>query len=240
MVLIRTTRDINLNVHILQHVAFEGPGSIQQWLQARQANVSYSPLYQSNTQLPKPTDFDLIVVMGGPMSVNDETSHPWLSAEKQFIADAMDADIAVLGVCLGAQLIASAQGAAVYAGPEKEIGWWPIQSATPPGDCFQFPASSVVFHWHGETFDLPNNAVRLASSDVCRNQAFQVGKKVIGLQFHLETTDQSAKSIIEHCGDELVSGEKIQTAETMLSNGPRHYEAIHSLMAEVLNYLVRD
>lgn len=226
-----------MKVHILQHVAFEGPGSILDWLKKRAAAVSYSKLYEANTRLPNAGNYDLIIVMGGPMSVNDEKDYTWLAAEKHFIATAINADIAVLGICLGAQLIASACGSQVYQGSKKEIGWWPIEAAEPESGCFQFPGSTTVFHWHGETFDLPAEAHRLAGSDVCPNQAFQLGARVIGLQFHLETTEQSMAAIIEHCGDELVAGDKIQTAEQMRCSGISHYSAINALMGEILDYL---
>ena len=114
------------------------------------------------------------------MSVNDEAALPWLAAEKQFVRDVVAQDIPVLGVCLGAQLIASALGARVFRGAVKEIGWFPIRGVSTPTSAFRFPAECLVFHWHGETFDLPENATWLAESAGCANQAFQLKHNVIG------------------------------------------------------------
>lgn len=146
----------------------------------------------------------------------------------------------VLGVCLGAQLIANAHGAYVYPGPHKEIGWFPIESTPKPQGMFAFPASVTVFHWHGETFDLPDGAVRSARSAGYENRAFQLGPRVIGLQFHLETTAAAASAIISHCRYELVDGTFIQSEARMRRAPDASYAAINSLMTDVLSYLTRD
>src|SRR5690554_3748130 len=178
-----------MRAHYFQHVPFEGLGSIEEWLQAKQFHLTATRFYE-NTALPELQAVDFLIVMGGPMSVNDEVQHPWLTAEKQFIQQMILAGKPVLGICLGAQLIASAMGARVYPNPEKEIGWWPIYSvANGNNDVFRFPPVTSVFHWHGETFDLPDGAIRLAESAGCGNQAFQLGHTVVGMQFHLETTE---------------------------------------------------
>ena len=129
---------------------------------------------------------------------------PWLVSEKQFIREAIRSGKPVLGICLGAQLIASAMGAGVYRNPLKEIGWFPIRGiSSNDSSVFCFPPSMIVFHWHGETFDLPPGATRLAKSDGCENQAFQFGQSVIGLQFHLETTPLAAREMVLNCRNEL-------------------------------------
>ncbi|MFZ3157950.1 MAG: gamma-glutamyl-gamma-aminobutyrate hydrolase family protein, partial [Smithella sp.] len=177
-----------MRAHYLQHVEFEGLGSIASWLEADGYEITNTRLFES-AKFPNLKEIDLLVVMGGPMSVNDEDDFPWLVSEKQFIREAINSGKPVLGICLGAQLIASAAGAKVYSNPVKEIGWFPIYGISSQDvSIFSFPPSVKVFHWHGETFDLPSGAIRLAKSDGCENQAFQIGKPVIGLQFHLETT----------------------------------------------------
>jgi len=141
-------------------------------------------------------------------------------------------------VCLGAQLIANAMGARVYPNPAKEIGWFPIQGIDGLDDrTFRFPPAMEVFHWHGETFDLPPGAVRLASSEGCKNQAFQIGRQVIGLQFHLETTPQSTQELVRHCRGELVPSQYIQSEAAILAAAPEQYMKINRLMGEVLSYL---
>jgi GMP synthase-like glutamine amidotransferase len=226
-----------MRAHYLQHVPFEGLGSIEGWLRNAGYDISATRLYQSE-ELPDIGDLDFIVVMGGPMSVNDTDEYPWLAAESAFVKQAIAAGIPTLGVCLGAQLIASSMGAKVYPNSEKEIGWYPVQGVTDEADAvFNFPKELEVFHWHGETFDLPQGAVRLAQSTGCVNQAFQLDKHVIGLQFHLETTPDSAKAIVENCRDELVAGEYIQSETDILSAPRERYESINGLMGRVLKYL---
>ena len=226
-----------MNVHVLQHAPFEGIGSIASWLEERKARVSYTRFFE-NPVLPKPGGLDLVIAMGGPMSVNDEAGLPWLRPEKQFVRDAVAQKVPVLGICLGAQLIASAFGARIYPNRLKEIGWFPIESTPGPADVFRFPEKCLVFHWHGETFDLPPAAVRLAKSEACENQAFQLGRTVIGLQFHLETTPESAGAMFVNCADELVPGPFIQSAAEMQKTPRSTYAAINDLMGSVLSYLV--
>jgi GMP synthase-like glutamine amidotransferase len=146
----------------------------------------------------------------------------------------------VLGVCLGAQMIASALGARVFANAHKEIGWFPVQAVSTDSDSFRFPPQATVFHWHGETFDLPPGAIHLAKSAGCNNQAFQIGRNVIGLQFHLETTPETADQLIRHCREELVTGEYIQTEQALRSVPVETYRNINRLMNEVLAYITRD
>lgn len=226
-----------MRANYLQHVPFEGPGSIEPWLAAAGYELTRTPLY-ATTDLPAAKAVDFLVVMGGPMSVNDEDRFPWLAPEKRLIREVIESGKPVLGICLGAQLIANAMGASVYRNPVKEIGWFPIRAvAAGDGSVFSLPPSATVFHWHGETFDLPAGAVRLAESDGCRNQAFQLGRAAIGLQFHLETTPESARELIAHCRAELVPAPYIQTEEEILAAGPDRYAAINRLMGDLLAYL---
>jgi len=227
-----------VKVHILQHVPFEDIGSMKSWLSVRNAFVTYTRFYESAI-LPNPKDLNLIIAMGGPMSVNDEKTLPWLKTEKQFIRDAIHCGVPVVGICLGAQLIASALGAQVYPNSEKEIGWFEIEATPSEKDAFRFPLKTTVFHWHGETFDLPPGAVRLAKSAACANQAFQVGERVIGLQFHLETTPESLDSFIHNCRQELVESAYVQTESVMRSVSRTKIANNNLLMNDILSYVTR-
>jgi len=228
-----------MRAHYLQHVEFEGLGSIEPWLKAAGCEITNTMFFES-AALPDLKKIDLLVVMGGPMSVNDEDEVPWFVSEKQFILEAINSGKPVLGICLGAQLIASAMGARIYRNHVKEIGWFPICGIlSKDRSIFSFPPAVEVFHWHGETFDLPSGAIRLAKSDGCENQAFQIGKSVIGLQFHLETTPEAAREIVSHCSDELVPSRYIQTAKEILSAKPEIYKSINQMMGSILSFLLR-
>jgi len=226
-----------MRAHYLQHVEFEGLGSINNWLEKAGYAISSTQFFRSDA-LPKINEFDLLIVMGGPMSVNDEAGHAWLLEEKKFIKNVIEVGKPVLGICLGAQLIASAMQAEVFANSVKEIGWFPVESVRSTiNSHFFFPEKIEVFHWHGETFNLPEGAIQIARSKGCENQAFQIGSNVIGLQFHLETTPRLAQAIVDNCRDELVEGEYIQFEQELLSCPQERYSAINSVMDKVLEYL---
>lgn len=222
---------------MLQHVPFETLGSIGAWLEARHAHVGWTRLFAEDP-LPPLHDLDLLIALGGPMSVNDEARLPWLVAEKRVLRDAIGRGVALLGVCLGAQLIASALGARVYRSAATEIGWFPIEAVPGPDGTFRFPPACAVFHWHGETFDLPEGAVRLARSGPCENQAFQVGRHVIGLQFHPEMTPDGAYALVAHCRDELAGGRYVQSEVELRATPTSRYHAANALMTDILDYLL--
>jgi GMP synthase-like glutamine amidotransferase len=225
-----------MNIHVLQHVAFEGLGSIEAWIEARQAIVSYTRFFEA-PYLPALDSIDMLIALGGPMSVNDEDILPWLAPEKQFIRDAVAREIPTLGICLGAQLIAGAMGARIYPNPVKEIGWFPIRAVPAHAGNLRLPQECIAFHWHGETFDLPEGAVHLAKSDGCENQAFQLNRNVIGLQFHLETTLHGALALLENCRDEIIAGPYIQSEKELRSVPFSSYQTLHAAMNEVLSYI---
>lgn len=231
-----------MHVHTLQHVPFEGLGSIGPWLAARGARMSGTHLYESPTPpLPAVDDLDWLVVMGGPMSANDDAEHPWLAAEKRLIREAIQAGRVVLGICLGAQLVAAALGARVLRNDEPEIGWFPIEPAEGAGASPFAPLLArprEVLHWHGDTFELPEGAVRLAGSAACANQAFSWGDRVLGLQFHLEMTPEGAAALADHCAGDLLPGRPwVQSREQILAR-PERFAQAHAAMAEVLEQLL--
>ena len=225
-----------MKVHSLQHVPFEDLASIADWAQARGHQVSITHLYQ-NTSLPDVSDLDVLVVLGGPMNVDDEHLFPWLAAEKRLIAQAIQAGKLVLGICLGSQLIASVLGARVHPNIHKEIGWFPV-SLTSEGSqspiLAGFPATFPAFHWHGDTFELPPGAVHLAQSEACQHQVFSFGHNVLGLQFHLESTIESLTRMLDHEADDLTDGPFVQTQDAILTAG-HHVETSVRLMHHLLD-----
>ncbi len=225
--------------HVLQHVSFEGPARIADWLTAE--NYDFTTTRFDKSQAPPDLDgIQLLIVMGGPMSVKDELEFPWLIEEKQFIRNAIERGVPVLGICLGAQLIANALGASVFPNAQKEIGWFPVEGVSDGhAETFAFPKALTVFHWHGETFDLPAGARHLARSVACENQAFQYGSSVIGLQFHLEMSPKSIRDIVSHCRHELVTAEYIQSEADILSAPSEISDNAYAVLSAVLSYLTR-
>ena len=226
-----------MRAHVFQHVSYEDIGSIHEWLSARGAEIRYTRFY-ANDRIPTLDGVDLLIVMGGPMSVNDETEFPWLVAEKLALREAIARGIPVLGICLGSQLVASALGARVYRNPVKEIGWFPIHQVASATPSFAFPSEMTVFHWHGETFDLPPGATHLAQSAGCKHQAFQIGQHVVGLQFHLEMTADALRGMVEHNRSDLTLGPYVQTEYELFSVPEALFASGHALMGEVLTFLV--
>ena len=206
-----------MKVHYFQHESFESLGCIKDWIKKREYQVSATRFYE-NPLLPNLSDFDFLIIMGGPMGVYDEDKYPWLKDEKIFIRKAIENNKVVLGICLGSQLIAAAMGAKVHRNKYKEIGWFPIQINNDHNIFSILPREIMSAHWHGDTFELPNGAVHIAESSACKNQAFIYNDRVIGLQFHLEFTGDSLKGLIEHCRDELVKDHYVQTEKEILDN----------------------
>lgn len=224
-----------MRMHVLQHVPFEGPAYIRTWAEKRGHSLSYTRLFLGET-MPSFDAFDWLVVMGGPMSVNDEDRYGWLVHEKEFIGGAIEAKKIVMGVCLGAQLIAAALGGRVIRNEHKEIGFFPVRLTGEGKSSGVFSALPVLFdafHWHGETYVLPPECTVTASSDACANQAFVYGNHVFGLQFHLEATRESAGELLKHCADELVAGEYIQS-ESEIRGAFVKLDALNESMAAFL------
>ncbi len=226
-----------MRIHCLQHVPFEGPGFISDWALRHGFLLTSTALYAGEA-LPDPAAFDFLIVMGGPMGVYDQDEYPWLVAEKSFIKGCIRIKKKVLGICLGAQLIADVLGARVYANAHKEIGWHPVHkvpaaSRTPFAQVF--PDEFFAFHWHGDTFDLPMDAVHLAQSDACRHQAFFYPPATLGLQFHLESSRESIEQLITHCAHELVAAPYIQSSDS-IRKGAERIAPSNTCMTAVLDF----
>lgn len=209
-----------LRIHYFQHVEHEGLGSIEEWAISSGHSITSTKFFEKPV-LPDISDLDWLIVMGGSMSVHDETEYPWLAGEKKFIKKAIDSGKTVLGICLGSQLVSDVLGAKVYKNKEKEIGWFDIETtcfAKTSKLFFDFALKTRVFHWHGDTFDLPDGAIHLAYSQACKNQAYLYMGRVLALQFHLEPTKEWLVEMVESGGDELVEGRYVQTGEEILRN----------------------
>jgi len=227
-----------MRIHSLQHVAFEDIGSMTADFSARGFSLSSTHWYRGDTA-PTLGSFDALIVMGGPMGIYDEAIYPWLTAEKQLIKAAIAADKLVLGICLGAQLIADALGAVVSRNAHKEIGWLPLHIYP---EANHHPIAKIlasypeVFHWHGDTFALPQGAQALAYSDGCPQQAFAYGARVFGLQFHLETTPDSAQALIEHCSADIDGSRYTQNPAQIMASGDK-FKQINQAMSALLAVL---
>nr|WP_272107434.1 type 1 glutamine amidotransferase [Staphylococcus sp. NRL 22/194] len=197
-----------MSIYILQHVPFEKPGILET------LDAKVVKLYETDYKLPAVADIDLLIILGGPMSVNDDIE--WLSQEKNLIRSMIKYNKPILGICLGAQLIASVLGSTIFQNKKgKEVGFGKIQKATNQYDFL--PRKLNVLHWHGETFDLPKGATKLYSSVHCENQAFIYNDNVIGLQFHMETTEGTLKDIVE-ADRAYIEGDVLGNTEQSIMN----------------------
>ena len=204
---------------VFQHDPFEDLGFFAEILAKQNANYRVIRLFHGEMPAENWEHLRALIILGGPMSAYEEEAYPFLRWEKTIIRAAIDESVPVLGICLGAQLIAVALGTAVFHGRVKEIGWSPI-SITPHGQVDSLlgylPENATVFQWHGDGFDLPSGAIRLASSVHYENQAFRLGKNIYGLQFHLEVTPRMIERWIDERSKVLaqapyVSPEKIRS-----------------------------
>lgn len=228
-----------MNVHYLQHVPFEGLGYIESWLKDNGHTISSTCFYEEDYQFPDISAIDAVIIMGGPMGVYDEDKYSWLFREKVFIEDSIKANKKVLGICLGAQLLAISLGAKVVAATNKEIGWFPV-TPTEEGEKLPwlydlFINSPMVFHWHGDKFEIPRGgSLDLLGSFANDHQAFYYNEHVIGLQFHLEVTQNNLMQMIENGQEELQQSPFVQS-EKELIKGVENIKTCNALMSEILN-----
>lgn len=224
-----------MRIHYLSHVPFEQLGAMETWFRERGMTISQSLLFQGDA-LPDVEEIDALVVMGGPMGADDDDQFPWMAAEKSLIKSSIASGKKVLGICLGAQLIARVLGAEVTANPEKEVGWFPVRP-TRQGSTDSigrlFANQPAVLHWHGDTFAIPQGAVHLLESEGCPNQAFRYGDNVLALQFHLELAHENAKALCDACPEDLAAGTWVEDRESLLGDAQR-FEDARNLLGRVL------
>jgi GMP synthase-like glutamine amidotransferase len=227
-----------INIHCLLHVSFEGPGIIEQWILKNNHHLTFTRFYEGD-MLPDASGIDMLIIMGGPMNVFDFHVFPWMQDEIDWVSAFIETKKPVLGICLGAQILAAALGVEVYPGKHKEIGWFNLQFLPALGDYKiwkDLPTVRKVFHWHGDTFPIPPGATRIASSQAFPNQGFIYNSNVVALQFHLEVTPQGIKALVENCRDELTAGTYIQTEKEILAE-KRFFKPNQELLFPLLAYL---
>ena len=225
--------------HCLQHVPFEGPAHLATWVHRREYLLTRTRLWTDFT-FPVPDAFDGLFVLGGPMNVYEEATYPWLASERDFIERAISDGKPILGVCLGAQLLAVVLGGSVSQMFDKEIGWFPVELTQAGRDATllrDFPDSFMAFHWHGDCFSIPPGAVPIARSDACEQQAFIYENHVVGLQFHLETSRESVAAMIQNCGEDMCCGPYIQDPYA-IEDCADHISAAQQLLFKLLDKLL--
>lgn len=229
-----------MKIHWLQHADFEDLGCIAPRLVARGDVVTVTRLYAGEA-LPEPASIDALIVMGGPMNIYEYDAHPWLRAEKDFIRAVIEAQRRVLGICLGAQLIADVLGAPTTRNANIEIGWFPVtlRAAAEKTKAFAgFPQSFDAFHWHGDTFALPPGAQPLMSSAACENQAYAVGEHIAGIQFHLEVTAANARDWFAH--EKVAPAPYVQAPGQVLAQLDRFADNNRLMLRLLDNWLAPD
>ncbi|MGD2034726.1 MAG: type 1 glutamine amidotransferase, partial [Bacteroidales bacterium] len=221
-----------MKIHCIRHEPFEGLACIENWIISHDHSLTYTHTYLDQSY-PPDIDFDFLIIMGGTASLYEKKNKVWLEGEKKFIQKAMDADKKILGICLGAQILAQILGAEVYPNKQKEIGWFDVRFHTGSVPELSFlPEKTETFHWHGDTFDIPEGAHRIASSELTPNQGFIFNMNILALQFHLEMTATSQRKLIRAMRDDLREGGNIQDAETIMSKTEELVASGNELMYE--------
>lgn len=205
---------------ILKHIDYENPGCIQKFLKHKKVEFKIINVWQKG-KFPDIKDFDILIIMGGPMSVHDINEFKGLIKEKEYIKGVIEKGKKVLGICLGAQLLAENFGAKIYKNKFKEIGWYPVKLTEDAKRHYFFndiPNKFLTFHWHNDTFSLPKGSIRIAASEACENQGFALGKNIIGLQFHPEVTEETLKAFIRYGANEIKRDKFVQSKQEIIKN----------------------
>lgn len=180
-----------MRINVLQHTPNEGPGSIQEWSKQHGHEMYIYHPYQFNGVLPSADETDMLIILGGPMSPNDDID--WINYERILIKELLERNIPMFGACYGAQQIAKTLGYKVSKAPYKEVGW---ATVTLESDIIpDIPRTLTALHWHEEMFEIPENAIHLFSSDLVRNQGYLLNRNVIGLQFHFEPQSDDVREM---------------------------------------------
>lgn len=226
-----------MRIHCILHETFEGLASINDWILKNNHTVSFTHTYLKES-FPDVNSFELLIIMGGTASVYEEEKYTWLIEEKRFIHQAIINNRKILGICLGAQLLADILNAKVYKGPEKEIGWFPVHfNQTEMSGLSFLPEKQTVFHWHGDTFDIPDHATKIGFSEAIPNQGFVYNDKIIALQFHLEMNENQVRLMLSHGKKELTTIGKYIQGENQILENLNFFADNNRLMYAILDYL---
>lgn len=228
---------LRMHIHFIQHMPFEHPASIAEWAAAKNYTTSYTKVFEATT-FPSLGSFNMLVIMGGTMGVYEEDKYSWMAAEKDFIKQSINAGKKVLGICLGAQFIAEALGASVFPHTTKEIGWLPVEKVALHPLTDGLPQTFTTFHWHGDTFTLPSNAIHLFKTKGCAQQGFVYNNHVAGLQFHMEVKEDLLDGMTAHERAELAKDEYVQTEEELKILTQRHISLQKGYMYKLLDTFV--
>lgn len=226
-----------LKLHFIQHVPFEGPAFVETWAKRKGHSVMRT-LMQDGLKLPGLEEFDWLILLGGPMNIYEHDQYAWLVQEKRWIEKAIRNGKTVMGICLGAQLIADVLGGRVIKNRHKEIGWHPVtltENAKLSPFFSVLPREFVAFHWHGDTFETPLTCQTTAQSEACFNQAFEYEDRIFGLQFHLESTEESINLLLDHCVDDIKNSSSYVQDNDKIRAGYSFLPEIHTKMESLLN-----
>jgi GMP synthase-like glutamine amidotransferase len=228
-----------MKIHCIRHEPFEGLACILNWINKHGHTLTFTHTHL-NQSFPTEIDFDLLIIMGGTASLYDKKNKAWLKYESKFVSKALGANKKILGICLGAQIIAHVLGAEIYKNNKREIGWFETTFHDEGISIMPFlPKKIVPFHWHSDTFDLPQGAIGIASSEITPNQGFIYKSNVIALQFHLELNHENLKKITRALKSELLeTDDNIQSAKHILSKTDL-INSGNSLMFEIMDFLAQ-
>lgn len=230
------------NILVVQHVPHENPGIIGPAVERGGYRADYIRVYETHAMPRTIEGYSALIVLGGPMGVYEQETYPFIKGELKLIESALKTNTPALGVCLGAQMMAKAAGAKVYKGKSKEIGWYGVSLTEEGVDDRLFMGLSdefTVFQWHGDTFDIPGNASRIASSELFENQVVRIGSRAYGIQFHLEVTEKMIKEWIEVNRDELKGLKGVIDPKKIIRETAENITGLHAYGRTVIERFLR-
>lgn len=237
-----------MKILVFQHVAFEYPGAIEDWAIEHNHELILCKSFAGDS-VQKIDTYDVFIFLGGPMSVHDKNIYQWIEFEKSVITNAFNQNKKIIGICLGAQLIAETFGAEVIKQKSPEIGWHDVDFTWNIGDSREtpgivtklteiFPNKMQAFHWHGETYNLPANSIKISESKACENQAFLIGSNVAAFQFHMEIKQEGVKALLENCSEDIDNSDYVQSNDEIL-NGVENISTMNNVFKRFLTEFSR-